>query len=80
LVKRSWHSRSHSGHADFILVWYAKRHSLHSISTFGTSPYFSLISSTVRWLTALQPHWGQAVWIRYFFPDIEGSFLWLLLI
>jgi hypothetical protein len=60
-------SSAHSGHASVILVSYAFRQALHSIFTWGTSPYFSFISSGDKWDTALHPHWGQEVCIRYVF-------------
>jgi hypothetical protein len=45
-------------------------HSLHSISTFATSPYLSLISSADRCETALHPHWGQDVASLYLFDGM----------
>ena len=69
-------SLSHSGHAVFISVEYFNMHSWHSISTFGTSPNLSRISSPERCDTELHPHWGHAACTVYLFFVIEVSSLY----
>jgi hypothetical protein len=61
------HSWSHSGQASAIGELILAMQAPHSSSTLGTLPNRSIISSWLKWETALHPHCGQDVVMIYFF-------------
>jgi hypothetical protein len=63
---------SHSGQASATSAWILAMQAPHSSSTLGTLPNRAIISSWLKWETALHPHCGHDVLTTYFFlPDMR---------